>query len=60
MFGKLVCCITRKHKRGKRVTIEKVPTDTIQAAIKKYGDAYYLGCPRCGAVWARPAKKAAG
>ena len=46
MIGKLICWITGKHKRGKRVTPKDVQVENI-----------VFVCPRCGKQWERKAKK---
>lgn len=49
MIGKLICWITRKHKRGKLVGRNIGAND---------GTSTYR-CPRCNASWTRKAKAAA-
>lgn len=46
LLGKLVCLVTRKHKRGKRVAAQ------CNQELKAFR------CPRCGATWTRKVRKA--
>ena len=45
MFGKLICWVTRKHKRGKRVGMP------VMAANGNFYQTY--SCPRCHATGTR-------
>jgi hypothetical protein len=51
MFGKLICFITRKHKRGKPVNV------AASKALATLPGTVHYQCPRCKAVWARKGKK---
>ena len=58
LWGKLICAVTRKHKRGKRVPLT-------MAGGTQYTPGMLSGahigmnvyeCPRCGATWTRKVK----
>ena len=48
LWGKLICAVTRKHRKGKRV-----PKD--HRALLAENEVVYE-CPRCGARWTRKVK----
>lgn len=56
MWGKLMCKLLG-HKRGKRITVDKVPASFAENVVKDMFDTHFLGCPRCGAVWYRQTRK---
>ena len=47
ILGKLICAMTGKHKRGKRV---------IPQSILEHVTVKVFECPRCGATWTRKVK----
>lgn len=55
LIGKLICAVTRKHKRGVRIGRED--------GDGGYGDTKFeavnfFRCPRCGAQWSRKVRNA--
>lgn len=46
-LGRLICGVTRRHKRGKRLLMV---TSTSTTPVNTFA------CPRCGAQWTRKAK----
>jgi hypothetical protein len=44
LLGKLICLVTRKHRRGRRLTLVTVTTAT---------PLNWFECPRCGTQWFR-------
>ncbi len=53
LWGKVVCAVLRKHKRGVR-------TNVLAHGLQTLGGTQGYYCPRCGATWTRPARKAKG
>lgn len=51
MLGWLICKVTRKHKRGKRLK----PTNALAASLQHQA----FECPRCKATWVRKVRNAA-
>lgn len=49
LWGRIVCAVTRKHKRGRLLKRAGIGTDG------KTDTAVY-GCNRCGATWTRKRK----
>ena len=50
MIGKLICWVTRKHKRGKRLFPSSLPAEEFKGM-----DVFR--CPRCHATWTRKRAK---
>jgi len=48
LMGMLICVLTRKHMRGKRVG--QVPSVMAGKVVRDFQ------CPRCGGVWSREVK----
>ena len=63
MFGKLVCWITPKHKRGIKMSREdgqspaSWPLEKAEAAYRAGYDIFM--CPRCYSAWKRKATRTA-
>ena len=51
MIGKLICMVTRKHKRGRRVSTSKK-----ELFLNGMHEVTTFACPRCGAQWTRARK----
>ena len=56
MLGKLVCWITRKHKRGRRLKPADPPHLPTEDGKEWPANLHRYQCPRCKATWTRPAK----